>query len=98
MNENKDNRTELRGLLIKKKGETRFLVINQDVTLTLSNPDACPFMDSQIPLRAPDISRQIPDGSDGDGYDIAMIQYATPKAILKQILEEVIEDTEEDRK
>lgn len=96
MNNNKDNRTELRGILIKNNGKIRFVVLNQDVTLLLSDPDSCPFMDSRLPMRAPDISKQVPD--DGDGHDIAMIQYATPKAILKQILEEVIEDTEEGQK
>ena len=96
MSENKDNRTELRGILVKRNGKIRFVVLNQDVTLLLSDPDGCPFMDSRLPMRAPDISKQVPD--DDDGYDIAMIQYATPKAILKQILEEVIEDTEEGQK
>lgn len=96
MNNSKDNRTELRGILIKKNGEIRFVVLNQDVTLLLSDPDSCPFVDSRLPMRAPDISKQVPD--DDDGHDIALIQYATPKAILKQILEEVIVDTEEGQK
>lgn len=96
MNNNKDNRTELRGILVKNNGKIRFVVLNQDVTLLLSDPDSCPFMDSRLPMRAPDISKQVPD--DDDDYDIAMIQYTTPKAILKQILEEVIEDTEDGQK
>ena len=95
MSENKDNRTELRGILVKRNGRIRFVVFNQDVTLLLSDPDRCPFTDSRLPMRAPDISKQVPDGD--DGYDIAMIQYAEPKAILKHIVEEVFGDTEEDQ-
>lgn len=85
----------LRGMLIENGGKLRYVVINQAVTLELSDPDACPFMEPQFSMRAPDISKQIPD--DDGRYTIAMIQYAEPKAILKQIVEEVFGDTEEDQ-
>lgn len=93
------NRTKLpilRGMLIENGGKLRYVVINQAVTLELSDPEACPFMEPQFSMRAPDISKQIPDDDDGR-YTIAMIQYAEPKAILKQIVEEVFGDTEEDQ-
>ena len=83
----------LRGMLIENNGKLRYVVINQAVTLELSDPNACPFMEPQFSMRAPDISKQIPD----DGRYIAMIQYAEPKAILRQIVEEVFGDTEEDQ-
>lgn len=85
----------LRGMLIENEGMLRYVVINQAVTLKLSDPDACPFMEPQFSMRAPDISKQIPD--DDGRYTIAMIQYTEPKAILKQIVEEVLGDTEEDQ-
>ena len=94
------NRTKLpilRGMLIENGGKLRYVVINQAVTLELSDPDACPFLEPQFSMRAPDISKQIPDDDDDGRYTIAMIQYAEPKAILKQIVEEVFGDTEEDQ-
>ena len=36
----------LRGMLIENGGKLRYVVINQAVTLKLSDPDACPFMDA----------------------------------------------------